>query len=255
MTPAEKQEIVSAVLEAIKAMSTSIPQMTAVTSIPSGAYIELDGARKISVELLLESAVQRALTAADIAGLNQRIETISRNVERDIRSLGNAISEIPIVYVDSALDASSNNAISNAAVSAAVSKFVNLANAISEIDEAAEEPTGYDRGVAYASGDIFVAYTFERGYDTGKTRILLYRPTNGYYYGSWYGAPEGYGVGEVSAVNRLWLYNGNVYQGTGRDGFVQPLGAMMAQHNILSQDDYDLLPDATKDQFELFLTY
>lgn len=255
MTPTEKQEIVSAVLDAIKTMSTSIPQMTAVTSVPSGAYVELNGARKIALDTIINAAVQRALAAADIAGLNQRITSLSDRVERDIRSLGNAVDAIPIVYVDSALDASSNNAISNAAVSAAVSKFINLANAIEEIEFVGQEPSGYEVGTVWTTGDKLVAHAFIFGPDAGKTRILLYRPSSDTYYNTWTGAPTGYSVKEVSATSRLWLIGKNIFQGTAVDGIVQPLGAMMTQHNILSQGDYDLLPDSLKDQFELFLTY
>ena len=59
MTGEEKQEIVSAVIQALKTNSATIDQLTEVGRCEAGDYLELNRGRKISVETLVEQTSQK----------------------------------------------------------------------------------------------------------------------------------------------------------------------------------------------------
>lgn len=236
-------------------MSTSIPQMSSVTSVPAGAYVELNGARKIALETIIDEAVRKAIAQADINGINVRIESLARKHDNDIATLTQTVNTIPIVYVDSTLDELSNNAVSNSAVTNAIGKFINLAKAINEIEEAPTEPTNYNNSTTWRTFDRLVAYTFTSGPEAGKTRIFLFRSAGNLFFTNWSGAPDGMNRDEVDATSRLWLFGNNLFQGAGSMGYIKPLGEMMAQHNFLTQEEYNNMVESEKDKFELYLTY
>lgn len=256
MTPEEKLEIVSAVLENIKVFSTTILQMTEVTSVPTDAYVELNGGRKISVQTLINEAVTRALAAANITALNQRMAALSDEVARNIRSLGNAIEEIPVVYVDDALSTSSENPVQNKVIAERLLALSELSEAFMHIPWS-EAITNCDFGASYREGDqLVMGIAPQDSIFAGETIICMYRPSTGSYYNSWYGHPVISSDDEAYKVSHVYTSNGQVWQGSGniRPGII-PLGAMLAQHNILEQQQYDALSDVQKDEISLYMTY
>ena len=57
MTPTEKQEIIDAVISALQTNSLDILDLTEVDSLPSDAYIEVSGGRRILVSMLVEAVL------------------------------------------------------------------------------------------------------------------------------------------------------------------------------------------------------
>lgn len=68
MTDTELQEVVAAVIEALKTNGKTIAQLTAVTTMTDGDYIELNGGRKVAYSVLynqLWTAAQSVITASE----------------------------------------------------------------------------------------------------------------------------------------------------------------------------------------------
>lgn len=68
MTDTELQEVVAAVIEALKTNGKTIAQLTAVTTMTDGDYIELNGGRKVAYSVLynqLWTAAQAVITASE----------------------------------------------------------------------------------------------------------------------------------------------------------------------------------------------
>lgn len=58
MTPTEKQEIIDAVINSLQTNSLDILDLTEVESLPSDAYIEVSGGRRILVSMLVEAVLE-----------------------------------------------------------------------------------------------------------------------------------------------------------------------------------------------------
>lgn len=259
MTPEEKLEIVSEVLEAIKAFSTTIPQMTEVTSVPADAYVELNGGRKISVQTLINEAVTRALAQANITALNQRMTALADEVSRQIRSLGNVVDEIPIITVDDALSTSSENPVQNKVITNAINTMEGVVDAFMSIPHVGDVPAIEQSGFSMwtddcelvtgnYNGNVFVFLKY--------VQVIMGQRMEPKFYHVWSQHPEGHDSEYMNKPERLYAVEGNIYQGVGgNSGPLRPLGAMLAQHNILSQEDYNNLSDSQKDNFSIYMTY
>lgn len=79
MTAEEKQQIVSEVLSAIRTNSALITDLTEVHEVPSGAFLELSGGKRISAANL-KDAIQEAITEASVTPLTGRVQTLETNV-------------------------------------------------------------------------------------------------------------------------------------------------------------------------------
>lgn len=84
MTPEEKQEIVQAVIAALKTNGRTIMQLTPVTTMTSGDYIELNGGRRVEYSVLYDQLYSAAETAIEAykAEMWTGINTVSSNLLR-----------------------------------------------------------------------------------------------------------------------------------------------------------------------------
>ncbi len=84
MTPEEKQEIVQAVIAALKTNGRTIMQLTPVTTMTSGDNIELNGGRRVEYSVLYDQLYSAAETAIEAykAEMWTGINTVSSNLLR-----------------------------------------------------------------------------------------------------------------------------------------------------------------------------
>lgn len=84
MTENEKQEIVAEVLASLKTNGRTIMQLTPVTTMTSGDYIELNGGRRVEYSVLYDQLYSAAETAIEAykAEMWTGINTVSSNLLR-----------------------------------------------------------------------------------------------------------------------------------------------------------------------------
>lgn len=84
MTENEKQEIVAEVLASLKTNGRTIMQLTPVTTMTSGDYIELNGGRRVEYSVLYDQLYSAAETAIEAykAEMWTGINTVSSNLSR-----------------------------------------------------------------------------------------------------------------------------------------------------------------------------
>lgn len=89
MTNEEKQEIVAAVLSAIRTNSVRITDLTEVQETNAGSYIEISGGKRISADNL-KAIIQAAIIAASVTPLAARVDTLQNSLTEEATARGDA---------------------------------------------------------------------------------------------------------------------------------------------------------------------
>lgn len=89
MTNEEKQEIVAAVLSAIRTNSVRITDLTEVQETNAGSYIEISGGKRISADNL-KAIIQDTIIAASVTPLAARVDTLQNSLTEETTARGNA---------------------------------------------------------------------------------------------------------------------------------------------------------------------
>jgi len=258
MTNAEKQEIVTAVLESIKASSLSIAQMTNQATVPSGAYIELNGSRKLSLDTLITHIVNKAKTEAGITSINSTLTSLDGRITtnaNNLSSLATRVAAIPVQDVDDHIDATSTNPVQNKVIASALSTINAVSDAFITL-EWVGNVTCQQSSLTITEADVDMC-EIVAGHDTALNKDVVVVKEGNYCYCSWtnQSGDSSFDFSKYVKLTSLIATNEKLYHGIGGVPGLIEFGGETGQITVISQDDYNEMSDTDKDERTIWATY